>query len=35
MFDSWLPNLLDLLQILLVTGAIYAIRRLLRGTRAG
>lgn len=34
MFDSWLPNLLDLLQILLLTGAIYAILRFLRGTRA-
>lgn len=34
MFDSWLPNLLDLLQIALLTGAIYAILRFLRGTRA-
>lgn len=34
MFDAWWPNLLDGLQILLLTTGVYYIFRFLRGTRA-
>lgn len=34
MFESWFPNLLDLLQIYLLTVAIYYALRFLKGTRA-